>query len=70
MNYRYCVPVIWFLLNEIGAVTLALNSSVNFIIYYATGKHFRDEFIRMLVKFWALCNRPLNDIYSYFRFNR
>ena len=47
INYRYCVPKIWFLLNEIGALTLALNSSVNFIIYYATGKHFREEFIRM-----------------------
>ena len=46
-TYRYPFPVIWFLMEGIEANMMVLNSSVNFIIYFATGKHFRDEFIRM-----------------------
>ena len=57
ITYRHDIPVIWFLLNGIEATFLALNSSVNFIIYYATGKYFRDEFIKIF-SLSKLCQGP------------
>ena len=63
ITYRHNIPVIWFLLNGIEATFLALNSSVNFIIYYATGKYFRDEFIKIFGPYFYYIFNQLSSIF-------
>ncbi len=59
--FRYHVPVALYILADANYLALALNSSINFVIYCFMGRHFRQQLKIAMSQLWNLmrmrCNR-------------
>ena len=56
---RYHVPVAIYFLTHIHYLFLALNSSVNFVIYCAMGQHFRKQLCKLFCHYLQKIRRKL-----------
>ena len=48
LNHKFDRPVAWYFVSPMEILMLTINSSINFAIYFCTGKSFRDEFKTLL----------------------